>query len=252
VKENLDSDGVRKELEAELQARDEFFSAIAHELRNPLNALHLTLAGLLRAQGGATPLNSEQLVARLNRASTQVSRLAKLVDDMLDVSRISGGRLVLQMEDFDASAVLLEVVEKAKDPANPGQITLSMPDSMVIRGDRSRFANIASNLVSNAIMYGNQQPIEVRLIPDPSTIRLEVADHGIGIAAADQGRIFERFVKLDQGSQNVRFGIGLWVTRAVVLALDGEISVTSEPERGSTFVVKLPKLRPTGAAAPSG
>ena len=252
MKENLDSDGVRKELEAELQARDEFFSAIAHELRNPLNALHLTLAGLLRAQGGATPLNSEQLVARLNRASTQVSRLAKLVDDMLDVSRISAGRLVLQMEDFDASAVLSEVVEKSKDPANAGQITLSMPDSMVIRGDRSRFANIASNLVSNAIMYGNQQPIEVRLTPDPSTIRLEVADHGIGIAAADQERIFERFVKLDQGSQNVRFGIGLWVTRAVVLALDGEISVTSEPERGSTFVVKLPKLRLTGAAAPSG
>ncbi len=192
------------------------------------------------------------MVARLNRASTQVSRLAKLVDDMLDVSRISGGRLALQMEDFDASAVLAQVVETAKDPANPGQITLSMPPSMVIRGDRVRFANVASNLLTNAVMYGNQQPIEVRLDSDASSIYLKVLDHGIGIAEADHERIFERFVKLDQGSQNVRFGIGLWVTRAVVLALDGEISVTSQPERGSTFVVKLPKLKLAGAAAPSG
>lgn len=239
-------------MEAELHARDEFFSAVAHELRNPLNALHLTLAGLLRAQGGTNPLPSEQVVARLNRASMQVSRLAKLVDDMLEVSRISAGRIPLQMEEFDASPVLAEVVERAKDDANPAQIALAMPTSMHIRCDRARFAQIASNLLSNAILYGNQAPIEVRLEGEGEHISLSVIDNGVGIAEADRERIFGRFVKLDKDASNVRFGIGLWVTREVVHALGGEISLISTPSKGSTFLVKLPKLQSVGTAAPTG
>jgi len=243
---------VQAKLEAELQARDEFFSAVAHELRNPLNALHLTLAGLLRAHSGAAPLSSEQVVSRVTRASTQVSRLAKLVDDMLDVSRISAGRLQLQIEDFDASPVLANVVERIKDAANPSQISLSMPASLLIRCDRARFAQIASHLLSNAILYGSHLPIEVSLCSDDSAILLQVVDHGVGIAEADRERIFERFVKLGKDEPNVRFGIGLWVTRAVVLALAGEIHVSSQPNKGSTFVVKLPTLTSVGSAAPSG
>lgn len=239
-------------LEAELRARDEFFSAIAHELRNPLNALHLTLEGLLRAYGGATPLSSEQVLSRLGRASTQVSRLAKLVDDMLDVSRISAGRLMLQVEDFDAAPVLAEVVGALKDLTNPDQISLSIPPSLVIRCDRTRFAQIASNLLSNAILYGKRLPIEVRLESDDLSVRLQVIDHGLGIPEADQQRIFERFVKLAKDESNVRFGIGLWVSRAVVVALHGEISVSSKPDEGSTFVVKLPRLIPAGTARPAG
>jgi signal transduction histidine kinase len=127
-----------------------------------------------------------------------------------------------------------------------------MPPSLLIRCDRIRFAQIASNLLSNAIIYGNQRPIDVRLDSDPSTVRLEVVDHGIGIPEADQERIFERFVKLAKDDSNVRFGIGLWVTRAVVRALKGDIHVISQPDRGSTFVVNLPKLDPAGAAAPTG
>src|SRR6202035_4464219 len=105
-------------LEAELKLRDEFFSTVAHELRNPLNSLHLTLAGLIRAQNGNSPLPPEQLASRINRASAYVSHLAKLVDDMLDVSRISAGRLQLQSEEFDAVEVLNDVVERMKDQAN--------------------------------------------------------------------------------------------------------------------------------------
>lgn len=239
-------------MEAELHARDEFFSAVAHELRNPLNTLHLTVAGLLRAHSGGNPLPSEQVVARLTRASTQVSRLAKLVDDMLDVSRISAGRLMLQMEEFDASPVLAEVVDRLKDPANHSQISLTMPPSILIRCDRARFAQIASNLLSNAILYGNQAPIEVRIDADADTIRLTVTDGGVGIAEADHERIFERFVKLDKDAPSVRFGIGLWVAREVVRALQGEITVSSTPSKGSTFVVKLPKLQSVGTAVSTG
>jgi signal transduction histidine kinase len=238
-------------LEAELAARDEFFSAVAHELRNPLNALHLTMAGLIRSQSGPSPLTPEQVVARVNRASMQVARMARLVDDMLDVSRISGGRLQLQLEDFDASPVLAEVVARMKDDAAPSIISLSMPPSVLIRCDRARFAQIASNLLSNAIVYGNQTPIEVRLEHDDATIRLTVADHGIGIADADQERIFERFEKLGTEKPNVRFGVGLWVAREVVRALEGHIRVASKLGEGSTFLVELPKLHSMGAPPPS-
>ena len=235
-------------LETEVKLRDEFFSTVAHELRNPLNALHLTLAGLMRAQSGSNPLPADQVIARINRASNQVTRLSKLVDDMLDVSRISSGRFNLQNEEFDASAVLSDVVERMKDQAEPVQIAVSVPASLVMRSDRVRFAQVASNLLSNAIQYGNQNPIEIRLGSDDENVRLEVVDHGIGIATQDQERIFERFEKLGKDTPNVRFGLGLWISREVVSAMRGTIAVSSQLGEGSTFVVELPKAT---AAIPS-
>lgn len=232
-------------LETELKLRDEFFSTVAHELRNPLNALHLTLAGLMRAQSGSTPLPADQVIARINRASNQVSRLAKLVDDMLDVSRISSGRFNLQNEEFDAAAVLNDVVERMKDQTQPGQISVSTPASLVTQSDRLRFAQVCSNLLSNAIQYGSQNPIEIRLGSDDTRVRLEVIDHGIGIADEDQERIFERFEKLGKDSPNVRFGLGLWISREVVSAMRGTIAVSSQLGKGSTFTVELPKATAT-------
>ena len=230
-----------EKLEAELRARDEFFSAVAHELRNPLNALHLTVAGLLRAQSGNTPLGPDQMAARLNRASGQIARLAKLVDDMLDVSRISAGRFNLQVEDFDAVPVLRDAVERLKDPSTPIPISLRAPDALSIRCDKARLAQIVTNLLANAVAYGNQKPVEVRLEPREAAFRIAVIDHGIGIATADQERIFERFAKLGAEAPNVRFGVGLWIAREVARALGGDITVKSKPGAGATFIVELPR-----------
>src|ERR1700683_2210407 len=242
----------KENLEAELKARDEFFSAVAHELRNPLNALHLTLAGLLRAQSGKTPLPPEQFVNRINRASTQVSRLAKLVDDMLDVSRISAGRFNLQIEEFDASSMVREVVERFNDSANAMPISLASPPELAVQCDRTRLGQITSNLLSNAIAYGDQKPIEVRLANADANFRLEVADHGTGIAEADRERIFERFTKLGGDTPNVRFGVGLWIAREVARALHGEIRVQSKLGLGSTFIVELPRRSALATPTTSG
>lgn len=241
-----------RKLEAELKARDEFFSAVAHELRNPLNALHLTLAGITRAQSGSTPLQPEQLGIRIKRASAQVGRLAKLVDDMLDVSRISAGRLHIQIEEFDAAAVLSEAIGPAKEAEGAPAISASMPPSLRFQSDRTRFAQIVSNLLSNAIQYGAQKPIEVSLTADDSIVRLEVTDHGIGIAAEDQERIFERFEKVSEEGPSVGFGLGLWIAREVLRALRGRITVRSNPGEGSTFLVELPRLHSMGTAGRAG
>ena len=134
------------------------------------------------------------------------------------------------MEDFDASAVLAQVVETAKESCKSGA---NHPIDAAIDG-HSRRRSGALRECRLEPPYERRhvrqsQPIEVRLDFDASSIYLKVLDHGIGIAEADHERIFERFVKLDQGSQNVRFGIGLWVTRAVVLALDGESASLANP-----------------------
>jgi signal transduction histidine kinase len=199
----------------------------------------------MRAQSGNNPLPADQVAARINRASTQVMRLSKLVDDMLDVSRISSGRFNLQSEEFDAVAILNEVVERMKDQAEPEQISVSIPASLAMQSDRIRFAQIASNLLANAIQYGEQKPLEIRLASDDANVRLEVIDHGIGIADEDQERIFERFEKLGKDIPNVRFGLGLWISREVVNAMRGTIAVSSRLGNGSTFTVKLPKRAPS-------
>ncbi|HVN27504.1 MAG TPA: HAMP domain-containing sensor histidine kinase [Candidatus Binataceae bacterium] len=231
---------IKQNLEAELKARDEFFSLVAHELRNPLNALHLTLAGLLRAQNATTPLAPDQLASRINRASTQVSRLAKLVDDMLDVSRISAGRFNLQIEEFDAAATLNEAVGRLNDPENPPINLMTLP-TLIVECDRTRFAQMASNLIANAIAYGDHKPVTVRLEAAGANFRLEVQDHGKGIAEADQERIFERFVKLEPENSGVRFGLGLWVAREVARALHGDLRVQSQIGAGSKFILELPR-----------
>ena len=231
---------VQGKLETDLRRRDEFFSLAAHELRNPLNALHLTLAGIIRAQSGGAPLDAEQLRSRIDKAAFQVKRLADLIDEMLIVSRIAAGRLQFKIEEFDAAALLKEVIERAGGSASP--ILLHAPASITIQCDRMRFEQIATNLLSNAIKYGNGEPVAVRLESKDATVRLEVIDHGIGMSAKDQSRIFERFDRSGTGATKAGFGLGLWIASETIKALHGKIRVVSKVGTGSTFFVELPRM----------
>ena len=247
-KEVLERKRAQEKSEEALRLRDEFFSAVSHELRNPLNALHLTLDGLIRMQSANTPPSSEQIVSRINRAAVQVKRLAKLVDDMLDVSRISAGRLQLRMEEVEVSSLVNEVAVRWNEQVGTSQISVSAPDLVTLYSDRMRLDQVVSNLLANAVTYGRGNSVEVRLESADTNVRLEITDHGIGIAPGDQERIFERFERIVKGPQQMGFGIGLWIARETVHALRGQISVTSELGAGSTFVVELPRLTPAETA----
>jgi signal transduction histidine kinase len=229
----------KEKLETELRRRDEFFSIAAHELRNPLNALHLTLAGIIRAQSGSAPLDADHILSRVNKAAFQVKRLADLIDEMLTVSRIAAGRLQFKIEEFDGVALLKEIVERSGGSASP--ISLHAPASITIQCDRMRFEHIATDLLSNAIKYSNGKPVEVRFESKDATVRLEVMDHGIGMSAEDQLRIFERFERPGQGTQKTGFGLGLWIASETIKALHGQIRVISKLGTGSTFIVELPR-----------
>jgi PAS domain S-box-containing protein len=234
----------RAAAEAAVQVRDEFLSIASHELRNPVNAVQLQLAGVLReVEHGGDALKREWLGERIGRAQGQVNRLTRLIDNLLDVSRITAGAMVLEPEDIDLRAIIRAAVEHFRDDLKPSQAVLSLPVEPVRgRWDPVRLDQVVSNLLSNAIKYGNGKPIELSLQAESDALRLSITDHGIGIEPDQRQRLFQQFERAVSGRQYGGFGLGLWITRRIVEAMQGTIAVVdSRPGEGSTFVVTLPR-----------
>lgn len=234
-------------LEAELRIRDEFIIAAAHELRNPISPLVLQvqrLRGAARdASQGAVPASwlhdqCEQLAKRLGRFTSALNRI-------LDISRLHSGRIDLVFEDaVDLGEVVREVVASFERElaASGSELSLDLPVQVRGSWDRMRLEQIVSNLVSNAIRYGNSGPIHVALSQTTEAAELVVRDAGVGIAEEDQARIFERF---ERGKTRNRagFGVGLWIVRQLCEAMGGSVTVTSSPGEGAHFCVVLPLKR---------
>jgi signal transduction histidine kinase len=228
-----------RQLEEHMASRDAFFAAASHELRNPIHSLQLQLLALARrAEREASAPELEWVHARLGTATKQLSRLTKLVDTLLDVSRIASGRLPLVLEDVDLAEIVSDAFERL-DPGEQAQITLTLTPT-VGRWDRLRLDQVVTNLVSNAIKYGEGQPIDIVVSADSERARLEVTDHGIGIAPHHQERVFERFERAVTDRRYAGFGLGLWITSRIVEEFGGTLSLRSELGVGSTFIVELP------------
>jgi signal transduction histidine kinase len=240
-------------VEEAVRARDALISIASHELRTPLSALQLQvlLAGRELAKGPDAGIPSEVLTSRLSAIDRQVTRLARLVENLLDVSRLTAGKLHLEFEDVDLASAVRDVLSRFDDELRRSQRSVSLrADRPVIgRWDRMRLEQIVTNLVSNAIKYGENEPIEITVEAATNTGQLSVRDHGIGIAEADQARIFERFERLVSGKHAGGFGLGLWIVRQIVEAMGGTIRVNSQIGAGTTFVVELP-LRQRGHREP--
>jgi signal transduction histidine kinase len=229
-----------------LHARDEFFSAASHELRTPLTTLGLQTEGLLQSYGTAQePARSEdeRLCRRLALIRKQVVRLDQLVDQLLDISRLIEGRLDLHIEEVDLQSVALEAIDLLREPAQRAgsPILFRGNDSVIGRWDRLRLGQVVTNLLSNAIKFGRGRPIEIELVADEREAELQVRDDGEGIEPEAQTRIFERFERATTVRRHPGMGLGLWITKQIVDACHGTISVVSEIGRGSAFTVKLPR-----------
>jgi signal transduction histidine kinase len=231
----------RQEIANALQLREDFLSVAAHELRNPVNALKLTLhVLLLTVQQGAAPPSPEALVTRLEKADAQVDRLMRLIESLLDVSRITAGRMHLELEQVDLAAVVREAVERAQGEIGARTLTVRASAPVVGQWDRLRLEQIITNLLSNALKYGDGKPVEVAVEQKGGLARLTVRDHGIGLSPEDQKRIFEKFERAAPLRRYAGLGLGLWITRQIVEALGGRIEVKSKPDEGSIFTVELP------------
>jgi signal transduction histidine kinase len=219
--------------------RDEFLSIAGHELRTPLTPILLESQILSRL---AQQPDIDKVRQRADKLWRNAERMGKLIDELLDVSRISGGRLHLHLQDCDLRDVVEDVIARASDEAVRAETDIRLQLGDPARGlwDRTRIEQVTSNLVGNALKYGKGQPIDVFAGARDGRALLLVRDRGIGIAPEDQQRIFERFERAVSSRHFGGLGLGLWIVRQIVDAHGGAITVESRPGKGAEFAVRLP------------
>jgi signal transduction histidine kinase/ActR/RegA family two-component response regulator len=241
-------DAARGEAERATRVKDEFLAMLGHELRNPLAPI-VTALQMMRLEGSVG--RTQEILER------QVAHLMRLVDDLLDVSRITQGKVELRRERIELSAVVARAVEMTR-PLLEGKrndLVLEVPDrGLVVDGDPARLAQVLSNLLTNASKYSDPGT-RVRVVAERAgdRARITVEDEGIGIAPAFIERVFEQFVQVPQGlaRSGGGLGLGLAIVRSLVQQHGGHVSVFSEGiGKGSRFVVELPLAAPAAVPVP--
>ncbi len=233
--------GLYRDAQRAIQMRDEFLSVASHELKTPLTPLQLHVQSLKKRAGSDDV--PPRVASKLDAIGRQVNRMERLINSMLDVSLVSAEALELELREVDLAALAREVGERFKaDIGREAVIAVDAPNAVRGWWDPVRVDQILTNLVSNAVKFGGGKPVHVsvRELPDGGA-RLEVTDHGIGIALEDQQRIFERFERAVAAMSYGGLGLGLWIARELVERMGGTIGVASTPGEGSKFTVELPQ-----------
>lgn len=247
----VDNARLYREAQQAIGLRDEFLSVASHELKTPVTSLQLSVQGLLRrARSGALRTASAETVTQsVEGIERQAMRMAKLVNTLLDVSRIHAGRLELELEEVDLAALVRDIAARFAPELALSGATLRVHADTPMPGiwDRSRLDQIVTNLLSNAIKYGEGKPIEIQVGGDARTALLEVRDQGIGIPEEQQALIFRAFERAVSSRHYGGLGLGLHIVSQLVERLGGAVRVQSEAGRGATFTVALPR---SGPAAP--
>jgi two-component system, OmpR family, sensor kinase len=233
-----------EELRAAIRARDEFLSIAGHELRTPITTLALQIEGLEGVLLQKAPHELLEVVKRrLQITRRQVDRLVALVGTLVDVSRINAQKVEVSREPADLVEVLRSTVERLCDQASSAGSSLRLEEGGPIPGnfDVSHIEQVATNLLTNAIRYGRGKPIVVRASSDDGRARFSVEDGGIGIGREDQARLFQQYERAAPSTSYGGLGLGLWISRQLVEAMGGTVSLRSELGTGSVFTVELPR-----------
>lgn len=238
-----DAQAAAKEARVAVELRDHFLAMASHELRTPLSTLEMGLHLLQRGLGPHQFHLPQKLFERVEQSRRQVDRLKRLVEQLLDVSQLAEGRLVMQRESLDLRALVRECGVRFIEFNE--RLTLRLPDTEVVGSwDGSRIDQVLTNLIANALKYGAGEPVTVTLEATEAVARILVEDRGIGVAAADHERIFGRFERSEAARNFGGLGLGLWIARQIVASHGGTISVESAAGMGSRFTVTLPRLSP--------
>ncbi|WP_287812717.1 hybrid sensor histidine kinase/response regulator [Pseudomonas sp.] len=234
----------QNELEHAVRMRDDFMSIVSHEVRTPLNGLILEtqLRKLHLARDNADAFTLDKMRGMVERDERQIQSLIRLIEDMLDVSRIRTGKLSIRPSEFDLVNLVGNLLDNFAPQVAAAECTLSLHASEPVVGtwDEFRIEQVIANLVSNALRYGGRGPIEVSVYAHKGTARVEVRDHGIGISKENQARIFQQFERVSATHVVAGLGLGLFISEQIVVAHGGSITVQSALGEGSTFIVSLP------------
>jgi signal transduction histidine kinase len=227
-----------------VRMRDEFFSIASPELKTPLTGLNLHLQLLSRQfRASDTPQAKLKIEAELESCLRQTRRLAVLSSELMDLTRIRLGKLEIRRESCDLAAIAHDAALLLGGDAAQAGAGLEVRASTPVVGqfDPARLGQVVTNLISNAIKYGNSQPVTVEVRKEGALACIVVRDQGLGIAPDDLGRIFDRFERVDEKDAKVAgLGLGLYITQQIVETHGGTIGVQSVVGRGSVFTVELP------------
>jgi len=232
------------ELQRSLRMRDEFMSLVAHELRTPLNTLFLEIQmrTLHLKRGNLQAFNAEQMGAMVKRDERQVKAMIRLIDDMLDVTRMRNGTLSVRPAPVELMGMLERVVSDLSLQAAASGCAIGLLPHEPVFGhwDEFRIEQVIVNLLTNALRYGGGCNVEVSVQVDGCCARIDVADKGKGISPDDIERIFQPFERGTRNGEPKGLGLGLYISRQLAVAHGGALTVTSMPGQGSTFSLALP------------
>lgn len=229
--------------------RRELVANVSHELKTPLASIK-AFAETLRLGAIDDPEHNRVFVSRIEE---QAERLHQLILDMIQIARVEAGRETFDIADVPLAELFSECAGQFREPAAARRITLQVerpPDEITVRADEEGVRTILNNLIDNAIKYtpeSGQVWVRCRIAPDAVT--LEVQDTGIGIAEKDQGRVYERFFRVDKARSREMggTGLGLSIVKHLAQAFGGSVGLESQLRKGSTFLVRLPR----GKAVPA-
>jgi two-component system CheB/CheR fusion protein len=227
----------RKVLE---QQKDEFIGIASHELKTPVTSIKAYAQILEDMFLKANDKKSAELLGKMNQ---QVDRLTTLIIDLLDFTRIEGGKLKFRNEEYDMNELIDEITEEMQRSSTKHTIEKKLDHTVKMKGDRYRTGQVLTNLISNAIKYSPQgKKIIVSSKAEDSTVTINVQDFGIGIEPKMVGKVFDRFVRITQPTLNTfaGLGLGLYIAAEFIRRQDGKIWVKSTKDKGSTFSFSLP------------
>jgi len=232
------------ELEEAVRMRDDFMSIVSHELKTPLNTLILEvqLRQLQLARNNFAAFDEDRLRQMTDKDERQIQSLIRLIDDMLDVSRIRTGKLSIRPRRVDLGQLVASVVENFAPQLEACGCTLLFQRPEPLHGvwDEFRIEQVLANLLTNAMRYGAGKPVQVSVGAIADGVCIEVRDQGIGIGPKNLERIFQQFERAEGSEVSAGLGLGLFIAEQIVKAHDGRIEVESEEGRGSLFRVLLP------------
>lgn len=230
------------------QRKDDFIGMASHELKTPITGIKLQTQSLGRqfARRGETAA-----AERLARMDGQIDKLSRLVQELLDVSRIHAGKLAIRSDAFDLRALLDETVEAIRPTAPAHRLTVTPGKPCPMVADRDRIEQVVINLLTNAVKFSpSDEAVVAEVEAVPGGAQLSMRDRGMGIDPTHHARIFDRFYQATEATEVPLpgLGMGLYISREIVALHGGRIWVESAPGRGSTFRVFLPVEPPAGAA----
>lgn len=227
------------QLSKALRTREEFLSIASHELKTPITSMQLQVQSvrrLLKPESKQAP-TPERLTRMLDLTASQLNKLTRLIDELLDVSRIEAGRLLIEAKDTDLSALVIEVIERFRGELEAAKCSLSLDVGQNIRAscDPFRTEQVLINLITNLLKYAPGAPVSVSLRQEEGIARLRVADQGIGIPESKLSTVFERFERTREHRGVSGLGLGMYIARQIMLGQRGDIRVESQEGVGTTF-----------------